>query len=195
MIRCVLWAGLLGTIVALAACAHTPAPAYQPAVDNTERLLALPGSARVGDFDAATGVDDDSLSVRGALMSGGADGRYSTYLRDALAAELAASGRLDPGSPVVVRGTLLHNSLHGAADTGRAFVRARFVAKRGEEVLYDRTLDGVHEWESSFLGVLAVPLAMQGYVGAVQALLGELFADPEFGSAIREEPAAAAGRP
>ena len=52
-------------------------------------------------------------------------------------------------------------------------------------VVYDKTHNVVHEWESSFIGALAIPAAMQGYAAAVQKLTGQLFADPAFVQATR----------
>lgn len=47
------------------------------------------------------------------------------------------------------------------------------------------TLSVRHEWESSFLGAIAIPNAVANYAPAVQKLLAELLADPAFRAAIR----------
>ena len=130
----------------LAACAHTPAPAYQPGVDNLRALRAAAATPlAVGDFDAGPKVDDERLGgLRGSSMSGAEDG-----------------------------------------STGYSNVAARFVLRRGEDVVFDKEIAARAEWESSFIGALAIPAGMQGYVSAVQKLAGALFADPEFQAATR----------
>lgn len=165
----------------LAACAHTPAPAYQPAVANTELLLNGQSKLRVGSFDALAGAENERLRARGASISGGTDGLYSTYLRDALSTELETAGRLDPSSTTVIEGTLIRNDLNAAGiSSADATVAARFVVKQSGTAVYEKTLTAEHKWESSFIGMIAVPAALQNYVATVQKLFRELFADPAF---------------
>ena len=97
----------------LAACVHTPAPAYQPGVDNLRALRAGPATPlAVGDFDAGPKVDDERLGgLRGSSMSGAEDGLFSTYLQRALEAELRQAGRLDPEADLRLEGTLVRNQL------------------------------------------------------------------------------------
>lgn len=173
---------------ALSACVHTPAPAYAPGVDNLRALRAGPATPlAVGDFDADAKVDDARLGgLRGSSMSGGEDGLFSTYLQHALEAELRQAGRLDPDAPLRLEGTLLRNQLSAnSGSTGYANVSARFVLRRGEDVVFEKTLSAREEWESSFMGAIAIPAGMQGYVATVQKLAGTLFADPDFQAAIR----------
>ena len=49
-------------------------------------------------------------------------------------------------------------------------------------MVYDKSFEAQHEWESSFIGALAIPAAMDNYAGAVQKLVGMLFADADFSS-------------
>ncbi|GAB3095521.1 hypothetical protein [Lysobacter terrae] len=169
--------------LSLAACVSMPPPSYQPGISNTEQLLQRrTGKLTVDRFDAAKGVANKSLSVRGSQLTGGSDGTFGTYLQEALVTELKAAGRYDGDSPLHVSGTLLRNELDGAIKTGTAQVAARFVVKRGDVVVYDKSFEAKHEWESSFIGALAIPAAMDNYAGAVQKLIGMLFADPDFAS-------------
>lgn len=148
---------------------------------NTELLLQGRSGIRVGDFDAAAGVENEQLRARGASISGGKDGLYSNYLRDAVSTELETAGRLQPDSATTVEGTLLRNELNaGGVKTADAVVAARFRVKHGDETVYEQTLTAEHRWESSFMGPIAVPAALQNYVATVQKLLGQLFADPRF---------------
>lgn len=174
----------------VAGCVSTPATTYQPGVDNTERLLAGRGEAAVGRFDAAAGVENRSLNMRGSALKGGRDGTFSTYLQDAVVRELQEAGRYREGASVVIGGTLLDNRLNAASGTGTARVSAEFIVTRDGQRVYARTFEVENRWESSFMGAIAIPAAIQGYSATVQKLLGELFADPEFRRAMGEDPSA-----
>jgi hypothetical protein len=157
-----------------------PAPSYQAGVDNTERLLRTPiAPLTVGRFDAAPGVDRP-LNVRGSVLQGGTDGTFAGYIRDALSTELATASRLAADGPARVSGTLLHNDLHASSAEGGATIRMRFRVDREGRVAYERELTAEHRWESSFMGAIAIPAAMNNYAGAVQKLIGMLFDDPAF---------------
>ncbi|QNP40488.1 hypothetical protein [Lysobacter solisilvae (ex Woo and Kim 2020)] len=168
--------------LSLAACVSMPPPSYQPGISNTELLLQKRSDKLAVDgFDAAPGINNRSLGIRGSQLTGGSDGTFGTYLQEALVTELKAAGKYEGNSPLRISGTLLRNDLDGGAvKRGTARVAARFVVKKGEAVVYDKSFEAQHEWESSFIGALAIPAAMDNYAGAVQKLVGMLFADADF---------------
>ncbi len=169
----------------LAACVSPPAPKYQPGIANTELLMKAPAKLAVGHFTATPGVSNHSLGIRGSQLNGGSDGTFSTYLQDAVTTELQTSGRYDPASPLQLSGVLTRNELSTGVKTGTATVGAEFSLKRNSEIYFDKTLVAEHEWESSFIGAIAIPAAISNYPTAVQKLLGVLFADPEFVAALQ----------
>ena len=73
----------------------------------------------------------------------------------------------------------------GSLVTNTATVVVRFKLADGQRTRYDRTLTATDEWESSALGAIAIPRAIQRYVTTVQKLVGMLFADPDFIAATR----------
>jgi len=180
-------AALPALLLVLVGCVHTPAPTYAPGNDNLMALRAQPGAKLAVDgFEAAPKVPNTRLGLRGNSMSGGSDGTYTTYLQQALEAELRNANRLDPASGTRISGVLLANGLDAAgARTGKASVRARFVVTRDGVVAYDKPLQADHQWESSFIGMIAVPAAMENYVATIQKLIGVLLADPDFVEASR----------
>lgn len=169
--------------VVLTGCVTVHATAYQPSIENTQSL-ARDGSSKmaVDAFTAANGVQNNSLSVRGSqLTGGGSDGTFATYVHDALQAELQTAGRYDPASTLRVSGTLTRNDLNGAnISVGTAQIGARFVVSRQKATVYDKEVVADHHWESSFVGAVAIPAAMQNYTTALQKLMAKLFADPDF---------------
>ncbi len=173
---------LVGLAALLVGCVTMPATTYQPSIDNTQALQRS-GKAKLGvdAFTAAQGVENKSLSVRGSQLTGGSDGTFSTYLHDALQSELQTAGRFDATSATKVSGTLTGNELDGSGfSTGHAKVSARFVVVRQQTKVYDKELTATHQWDSSFVGAIAIPAAMQNYTTAVQKLIGLLIADPDF---------------
>lgn len=176
---------LVAALALQSACVSMVASKYQPGMANAEVLSRQSGAAplRVGAFSADPKLDRKPLNVRGSTLSGGEDGKFSTYLRDALSTELRTSGRLDENATSEISGELLQNRLNGggtAAGDGHATVQARFVIKRSGAQVYDRTLTAEHHWESSFMGPIAIPAAFDNYTVALQKLLQQLFSDPQF---------------
>ncbi|MBW8809237.1 MAG: hypothetical protein JF591_10480 [Lysobacter sp.] len=176
---------LVATLALQSACVSMVASKYQPGLANAEilsrRLDAAP--LRVGRFSADPKLDSKPLNVRGSTLSGGEDGKFSTYLRDALSTELRTAGRLDDNAASEISGELLQNRLNSggaAAGDGQATVQARFVIKRDGAQVYDRTLTADHHWPSSFMGPIAIPAAFDNYTATVQKLLQQLFSDPQF---------------
>ena len=169
-------------LLLLTACVSMPAPTYQPAVANTQVLMHGDRSTiSLGEFGAAQGVENTTLSVRGSSLGGGSDGTFSTYIHDALQAELQAAGRYDPAASSRLSGTLIENKLDGGSTrTGTASLSAHFILTRQQTPVYGKTLAIKHQWDSSFMGAIAIPAAMNNYATAVQKLIGQLFADPDF---------------
>lgn len=187
MRRAIRVAVALAMLSALAACAGSPAPAYQPGIANLQALRVSATPIGVDDFAADAGVNDSRIGLRADAMTGaGGDGAFSTYLQQALETELRNAGRLDAASGLRLSGTLTANRVDANGfSVGRATVGARFVLTRDGRVVYDKAHSADHEWESSFIGALAIPAAMQGYAATVQKLIGQLFADPAFIEATR----------
>lgn len=179
-------------LLALTACVTAPPPRYQPGIDNTQALLRGGHDAiAVGTFDAAPGVKNTDLNVRGSTLTGGSDGTFSAYLREALITELKTAGRYSDTAETRISGTVTDNRLDAAIKTGSADVAAHFVVTHGGAKVYDKTLSAHQTWDSSFIGGVAIPAAMRNYAATVQKLLGQLFEDPDFGAAVGAQAAPA----
>jgi hypothetical protein len=178
---------ILSLTVLLTACVSPPAPKYQPAIANTELLIKQNAKLAVGEFNASPGVQNHSLSVRGSILNGGSDGTFSTYLRDSLITELQTASRFDEGSSLRITGTLTQNELSTGVKTGSTKIGADFTMTRNGSVCFEKSLVASHEWESSFMGAIAIPAAINNYPTGVQTLLGMLFADPDFIAALNDK--------
>jgi len=59
------------------------------------------------------------------------------------------------------------------------------VITRGGQTRYDQVKSIHDEWDSSFVGAIAIPRAQERYPIMVQKLLSELFTDPAFLQAVK----------
>jgi hypothetical protein len=174
-------ATLLGTACSL------PAPRYSPALENTQKLKdAGDFSAAVGKFGSEKGSgNNDPISLRGGSLVS-PYGSYAEYLAAAVRQELELAGKLAPAADLQISGVLLKNDIDIAGfSKGNADLSVRFAVRKAGQTLYEQVKTVHTEWDSSFLGAVAIPRGQQQYPLAVQQLLGQLFADPAFIAAVK----------
>ena len=180
---------LLGALalVLLTGCAG-PAPNYAPFIDNVE-VLKKSGAAPVQTGTIAvvpTLKTANAIQLRANTMVSGVGNHYGDYIAAALRQELELARLYDPQSATEISGTLLQNDINsGGFSTNDGSIEVRFVVSRGGQIRFDRNKRITHQWESSFAGAVAIPLAANNYPVKVQKLIGQLFADPEFVQALR----------
>jgi hypothetical protein len=183
-------AALAGLILAALTACSSVAPKYTLVPENVNRLRdAGFEPTRLGDFNAAAknGNDVNHLTIRGGTYQSPYDSSYVSYLREALRMELDEARLLNPNATVEVSGFLLRNELNAAGiATADAQIEARFVVKRDGQVRFDKVLTATHQWESSFMGNIAIPRAQQNYPTVIQKLLANLYADPDFIASMRK---------
>jgi hypothetical protein len=173
-------------IASLVAGCATNAPQYSASVANIDAAAKLPGSVAVGKFDFKKGEEArlNSVGARADTFTSPVNGSYADYLAEAAKADLKGAGKLDPASPRVLTGTIEKNDLSAASlVTNYSDVTVKFKLADGASTAYEKTLTMHHEWESSFLGGIAIPRAIQNYVVTLQKLLNKLYSDPDFASA------------
>ena len=142
-------------------------------------------SVRVGPVTKNPTANVDSLTIRGSSYLS-PYGSYTDYLTEALKQELDDARLLNPTSQIEISAVLLRNSLDASGiSIGIAEVEARFVVRKEGELKYEKIKVAKHTWGSSFAGAIALPLAQQNYPKVIQKLVGLLFSDPEFISALR----------
>lgn len=171
----------------LSGCA-LQAPPYNAAIDNVEAMRrAQLAPMRIGAFAAADGLPTAaSISLRGNTMASPVGSGYADYLSAALRQELELARLLDPAAAIEVSAVLLKNDIAAAGiTTNSGEIEARFTVRRDGVVRYDSTRRASLNWESSFAGAVAIPLAAQNYPRLVQALLRDLIGDPAFIAACR----------
>lgn len=173
---------LIGAL--LSACATLRLGDHQPAMDT---LVALRESGitplAVGEFKLASGLSPDldkRQSSRGNPIYPPAGSTFSGYLRDSLIADLKAAGKFDASSPLSVQGQLTENRLSTGVSTAEVVIGANFQVMRGGAVVFQKQIVQDDKWDSSFLGAIAIPQAMDHYGQAYNTLLSKLYADTDF---------------
>lgn len=178
---------LAALLIALSGCASVQMSSPTPLTDHliSVRNLKLEPAA-VGSFVLAPGLPaakDRSINLRGSSLEA-PSGSFAEYLKAKLAAQLKAAGWLDPASRSTINGELLQSEADPAIGTGTASLGARFSIVREGKTIYRNELRVEDSWESSFMGRIAIPLAMQRYEALYGKLVTKLIDDPDFQRAM-----------
>lgn len=175
-------------LAALTGCASVKMPAAAPSAANAEKLRATKlAPAQVGTFKLAAGKPADMDTTLGGLRGSSvspANGSFAGQLRDEIAAELTAAGLLDPKSGIVIEGQLTDSMVDAAMSTGKGRLAAKIQIKRGGQTLFDKEVVAEATWESSFVGAIALPAAINQYGALYKTLVGKLFDDADFKRAL-----------
>lgn len=177
---------LLAALLLTSGCVkHLPAPGAS--IDQVMALRATPTAAVAVEPFVASGSaarKDEGFGVRDIVIKPPKGQRWSGWLRDALAAQFDAVGKLNPGSPVRIHGELLANEGGENFDDGKARLSARFMVVRNGATQYDKVTTVQSDWNSSVIGAIAYVEAERNYSGLYAKLLDSLIADPAFRAAI-----------
>lgn len=178
--------GALLALFLLAGCVqHLPPPGAS--IDQVVALRASPIAAVAIDPFRASGNaarKDRGFSVRDMVIKPPKGQLWSGWLRDGLAAQFDAIGKLDPGSPIQIGGEIIDNEGGENFDDGHARLSARFRVVRDGVARYDQVKTVRGEWNSSVIGMIAYMDAERHYSGLYARLLDELIADPAFRAAV-----------
>jgi hypothetical protein len=174
-------------VILIASGCSTVAPQYQPDFNLVNELkdLDLPGM-KSGEFTAAND-SVNHISIRGGTMSSPFDNSYAEYLKKALEEELKQSSIWDLSSEIEITATLLKNELDASGlSIGECDLSANFMVNKEGSEIYNKVHSIHHEWESSFIGAIALPKAQQNYLVAIQKLLREFFLDQDLLSTLNQ---------
>jgi hypothetical protein len=179
---------LTAAVAALTGCASVKMPAPAPSAANAEKLRAAKlVPAQVGTFKLAPGkpaaMDTTLGGLRGSSLNP-TNGSFAGQLRDEIAAELTAAGLLDPKSKIVIEGQLTDSMVDAAMSTGKGRLAAKIQVKREGATLFDKEVVAEASWESSFVGAIALPAAINQYGALYKTLVGKLFDDADFKKAL-----------
>jgi hypothetical protein len=179
---------MLTAAALLAGCLHKPVDEVGPSIETVRLLRAtdFPPVA-LGEFVLVPGprVSASRVAIRGSTLRPPKGGTFATFLRDTMAAELAAAGRLNPSATVRIEARLTENRAGEDMAKGAARLSAIFRVVRAGRPPFDRSYDVENRWSSSFIGALAIPEAFNQYNALYGQLARKALSDPEFIAALR----------
>jgi len=155
------------------------APGYTPSVKSVQAIKTS-GSAPVAVSKATVAKASlNSVSLRGNSLKS-PYGDYSSYIEQALKKELTDAGLLDEKSVLVIGSQLTKNDMDVAMGTGKGDLAAVFTVTKAGKKIFEKEITAHEEWESSFVGAIAIPNAMKAYPTLVNTLVTNLFKDKDF---------------
>jgi hypothetical protein len=175
----------------LPACVSVKLPPAQPVIENISALRdAGIEKVSVGNFTLAAGAPQSinkSASARGSPISVEGGGTFTDYLRKTLISDLTAAGKYDASGATSIAGELGENTLHAAGvKRADALLAVRFTVMRDGQKSYDKLLRQAAEWQSSFVGAVAIPDAINHFGEQFRLILLQLYRDQEFQRAVRK---------
>lgn len=182
---------LAAMLTILTGCASVKMPAPAPSAANAEKLRAAKlVPAQVGSFRLAAGKPADMDTTLGGLRGSSLSpthGSFSGQLRDEIATELTAAGLLDPQSKFIIEGQLTDSMVDAGMSTGKARLAAKIQVRREGQTLFDKEIVAEATWESSFVGAIALPAAINQYGALYKTLVGKLSDDADFRRALARQ--------
>jgi hypothetical protein len=180
-------AAILGASL-LVGCA-SPAPNYAPSIANVEAMKKALGTATAknGTITVAPGLPgSESISLRANSMVSPVGKHFGDYISAALRQELELAKLFNAQANTEISGVLLKNNINaGGFSVNDGQIEVRFLVKRDGVVRFDKIKRVEHQWESSFVGAIAIPAAANNYPVMVQKLMSSLVSDADFVTAVR----------
>ena len=78
----------------------------------------------------------------------------------------------------------MESQVDAAIGIGTARLAARFTVDRNGKRIFDKVLSVDSRWESSFIGAIALPEAINRYSSLYKELAAKLFEDKDFRTAL-----------
>lgn len=187
LIDCRIAIAAVSAVLLAGGCGTVPMGQPQASIENIQAAKASGiAAANVARFSFAEGKDpamDLSVGVRATTLTA-PQGSFARYLQETLETELRAAGLLDPSSEALIEGTLTDRQLEPSIGQGSGRLAARIVVKRRGQVAFDREVAVDATWESSFVGAVAIPAAINEFTALFRKLVSKLLTNPDFRAAM-----------
>ena len=166
----------------LAGCS-IPVTPYEPSYNNVQLLKTAKDKVKVAPF-TATNSGLENISVRGNSFESPYSGSMVNYFETALRLELEKAGLTDPNGHKVLTAVVDQNDVTAGADHGDGTLGAKVTISENGTTLFAKHVQASMQWDSSFIGAIAIPNAAAAYPKLVKKFLHQLFADPDFIAAL-----------
>lgn len=174
------------SVLLLQGCMTLQPANYRPHHDSYIQLQSKSHCTVAVTEQRAVNESIEKLSIRGAgFVSPTGDG-FSGFIAGSLNEEFGKAGVYATPPQRALKVLMEKNSIDAAIGTASADIAATFtVVDTQNQAQVAKIPISVHRsWESSFVGVTAVNLAISQYSEAVAELNGKLISDPQFQRAI-----------
>ncbi len=172
--------------IILASGCSSVAPQYQSDFSLINDLKEM----NIPPLKSGTFLDHESvnsITLRGGAMTSPFNNSYAEYLKKALEEDLKQSGHWDSHSKIIISGELVKNELDASGfSIGESDITAKFIVSKDNDIIYDKTHSIHHEWESSFVGAIAIPNAQNNYPVSIQKLLRKFFSDGDLLAVLKK---------
>jgi hypothetical protein len=177
-----------GVILALTGCATIVAPNYSPnyeAIDQLKKISAdhiSVGTVQPTDPNAKV----NHISLRAASL-GSPSGTFAKYLENALISDLTEMGFYDASSATRIDATILRNDIDiSGISTGSGVMEVNIKITKSGTVSFEKSYLATTQFESSFVGAVAIPKGQSEYPNLVRVLLQQIYSDSAFIQAIKK---------
>lgn len=162
--------------------------AHQVSLDAVQALRdnGIP-AMHLGTFAVAPGRSasmDKGVIIRSVNLTSPDSGSFAAYLGKALETDLRAAGKYDESSVLVVQGLLTDSNVDAGIVTGDAVLGARFSLLRGGNPIFEKEMTVQSKWDSSFVGAVAIPAAVNQYSALYDKLVLQFLTDDDFRRAV-----------
>lgn len=177
--------GVITVCALLSSGCTIPLTPYSASYDNVKLIKGTNQHARVDAF-TANNSSVRSVSVRGHSLTSPYNADLVNYIETAFTQELEKAGVLDANSSKSITADVEQNEISAnGASIGSGVLAATFTVRNPEAVLFQKRIAIEHQWQSSFLGAIAIPNAAESYPKMVEKLLHALFSDADFVAALK----------
>lgn len=178
---------LTGLSAALAGCSATAAPpTASPRAVRAASSPQIPPLA-IGAFRLGPGLpagSDRAVGLRAFRLLPPNKTSFAAYLGESLAEQLRLAGKLDPNARLTVSADLIENSANPKVGQATGALAATFRVTENGVVKMEKTLRVEANWNSSFIGAVAIDAAEREYIALYSQLVEKLLEDPDFRSAV-----------
>ncbi len=163
-----------------------PVQKYSPEYKHVKILKKIGKKIALDDFKAKE-LSLGEISVRGSGLSSPYGKDMIHYLQIALQSELEKARVYDESSSKKISAIIKENDIDASGfSEGIGYISAIFTVKNNNVMLYNSTISIKHEWQSSMLGMIAIPRAAEAYPVMAKMLLKKLYSDSEFIDALKK---------
>jgi len=185
--RSVSQAVVVAVAMACSACATYLAPAAPVDYDAVDRLKTVSaaqvavGTVQPTNPDAAV----NRPRLRGAHFAS-PSGTFVKYIEDSLVKDLKEAGLYAADAATRIDATVVANDINVAGlVTGNGTLVIDLTVSRGGQQRLAKTYRTATQFDSAFMGTIAIQQGQAAYPVLVRTALKQIYADPEFINAIR----------